>query len=194
MVAELRPQKDPLALVRAAAELANGRDPGFRVAIVGNGPLAGEVDAEIERCGVERLVRRFAFEATADRYLRALDLFVLPSLWEAFPIATLEAMACGTPVLATDVGGVREQVVDGDTGWLVPAGDGPALRDALAGAMLDRGRLLERGANARRRYAERYTVDRLADRVSELYARALGAGAAPAPVAAEARSAAPSRS
>jgi glycosyltransferase involved in cell wall biosynthesis len=194
MVAELRTQKDPLALVHAVAALAVGRDPGFRVAIVGNGPLAREVEVEIECRGLARVVRRFPFEAAPERYLRALDLFVLPSRWEAFPIATLEAMACGTPVLATDVGGMREQVVDGDTGRLVPANDGPALRDALDEAMRNRARLLEWGANARRRVAELYTVDRLADRMSALYARALGGGPPPAAVAFEARSAAPSRS
>jgi glycosyltransferase involved in cell wall biosynthesis len=180
MVAELRPQKDPLALVRAAAELANGRQElGFRVAIIGNGPLADEIDGQIERLGVGPYVRRFAFEAEPERYMRALDLFVLPSLWEAFPIATLEAMACGTPVLATDVGGVGEQVVDGDTGRLIPAGDPAALREALADVMLDRARLERWGAAARERFTEHYTVDRLADDVVALYDAARSRSAAP---------------
>jgi glycosyltransferase involved in cell wall biosynthesis len=177
MVAALRPQKDPLALVRAAAELARtGRKPSFRVAIVGNGPLAAAVEREIERLGVGDHVRRFPFEGEPWPYLRVLDLFVLPSLWEAFPIATLEAMACATPVLATDVGGVGEQVIEGHTGRLVPANDPAALAAALAASFEDRERLCRWGAAAHERFARRYTIDLLSERTSALYTAALGRG------------------
>ena len=147
LISVLRPQKDPLLAVRAAARLEPGRD---RLAIVGNGELAEAVRSEIERLGVGERVRWFPFEGGVGRYLAALDVFVLPSAWEAFPISLLEAMACAVPVVATDVGGVGEAVEDGVTGRLVAPGDEAALAAALAELLGDgdlRGRM---GADAER--------------------------------------------
>jgi glycosyltransferase involved in cell wall biosynthesis len=173
MVATLRPQKDPLTLVRATAAMAAGSDPPGRVAIVGNGPLAGEVDAEINRLAIGDHVRRFAFERPVEAYLRVLDLFVLPSLWEAFPIASLEAMACGVPVLATRVGGVDEQVVDDVTGRVIPPADPAALAAALEGALTDGDRLRRWGEAARLRVLERYTIELVAEQTARLYSTAM---------------------
>jgi glycosyltransferase involved in cell wall biosynthesis len=175
MVAALRDQKDPLALVRAAAAMADGGEPPGRVAIVGNGPLAADVEAEIKRLGVGDSVRRFPFEGPPEAYLRALDLFVLPSLWEAFPIANLEAMACGVPVLATRVGGVGEQVVDGVTGRVIAPHDPRALAEALAEALGDVARLRAWGEAARERVRSRYTIGSVAEQTATLYRAAMGA-------------------
>jgi glycosyltransferase involved in cell wall biosynthesis len=176
MVATLRPQKDPLALVGATAAMAARGDPPGRVAIVGNGPLAGEVDAEIKRLALGDHIRRFAFEQPVETYLRVLDLFVLPSLWEAFPIASLEAMACGVPVLATRVGGVDEQVVDNVTGRVIPPADPAPLAAALEGALADRDRLRTWGEAARRRVLERYSIELVAEQTETLYRAAMTAG------------------
>lgn len=180
MVAALRPQKDPLALVRAVARLAQDGPPPWAMAIVGNGPLEGAVEEEIARLGVGEHVRRFPFTGDPTPALRALELFVLPSLWEAFPIATLEAMACAVPVLAASVGGVAEQVVDGVTGRIVAPGDLDALTAALADALADRARLRAWGAAARARVDERYTIDIVVQETIELYGTATGSGVAPA--------------
>jgi glycosyltransferase involved in cell wall biosynthesis len=173
MVATLRQQKDPLTLVRASAALAAGSAPPGRVAIVGNGPLAGEVDAEIKRLDIGSHVRRFAFDRPVEAYLRVIDLFVLPSLWEAFPIASLEAMACGVPVLATRVGGVDEQVVDDVTGRVVPPADAAALAAALQAALTDADRLRRWGEAARLRVLERYTIELVAQQTASLYTAAM---------------------
>ena len=150
-MAALRPQKDPLALVEAAATLiAADRLPG-RVAIVGNGPLHDDVEQAIERAGIGDRVRLFAFGGESEPYLRALDLVVLPSLWEAYPLVLLEAFACGTPVLASAVGGVAEMLEGGRAGGLVAPGDRAALAEALAAALHDapaRQRGHGRGASA----------------------------------------------
>lgn len=201
MVAALRPQKDPLALVRAVARIAQDGPPRWAMAIVGNGPLEGAVEEEIARLGVAEHVRRFPFGGDPTPALRALDLFVLPSLWEAFPIATLEAMACGLPVLATSVGGVAEQVVDGVTGRVIAPGDPALLTATLADALSDPVRLREWGDAARRRVDERYTIDLVVQETIALYRTATGSGVAPAGGLAEVASAgsgagdaAPSRS
>jgi glycosyltransferase involved in cell wall biosynthesis len=169
MVAALRPQKDPLTLVRAAARLGGEA----RVAIVGNGELAGAIDEEIGRLGIGERVRRFPFDGAVAPYLHALDLFVLPSAWEALPISILEAMACGVPVLATRVGGVAEAVDPGETGELVAARDPDALGDALARLLADPDRLRSLGTRAREVARERFGVDAMVDATALIYDRLL---------------------
>jgi glycosyltransferase involved in cell wall biosynthesis len=101
---------------------------------------------------------------------------VLPSRYENFPVVLLEAMACGVPVVATRVGGIPELVTDGVEGLLVPAGDAPALREALAAIVRDGARASGMGARARRRIEGRYTWDIIAAQMAALYAR-VAAGA-----------------
>ena len=171
LVSVLRPQKDPLLAVRAAARLAEeGRLVG-RLAIVGNGELREQVQQEIVRLDLGERVRWFAFEGSVGPYLRAIDAFVLSSAWEALPLAVLEAMSFGLPVVATRVGGVPEAVEDGVTGRLVAPGDAPALAGALAEVLGDadlRGRW---GAAGRSAFERRFRVDPMIDAVAERYAR-----------------------
>ena len=159
--------------MRAGARLAPGQG---RLAIVGNGELAEAVRSEIERLDVGDRVRWFPFEGGVGRYLAALDVFVLPSAWEAFPISLLEAMACAVPVVATDVGGVGEAVEDGVTGRLVAPGDEAALAAALAELLGDGDLRGQMGAGAERAYAERFRVDTMVDSVEALYRELLGDG------------------
>jgi glycosyltransferase involved in cell wall biosynthesis len=174
LVAVLRPQKDPLALVRAAGALAGERGCA---AIVGDGALAGAVEAEIARSGLGDRVARFAYGGSMAPHLAALDVFVLPSAWEAFPIALLEAMQAGLPVLATRVGGVAEAVQDGVTGRLVDPGDDRALAAALAGLVADAPLRARMGAAARRVVAERYSLGAMVDGIEGVYAARISAAA-----------------
>jgi len=175
MVSVLRPQKDPLLLVRAAARLLDeGRLPG-RVAIVGNGPIEDDVRREIERLGVGSEVAWFPYRGVVAPYLAALDLFVLPSEWEALPLSLLEAMSCGLPILATDVGGTHEAVVDGVTGRVVPKGDDAVLADALQELLSDPVARETMGDAGRQRYEARFRLDRMIDQTAALYGELLGA-------------------
>lgn len=169
MVAVLRPQKDPLTLVRAVAILAARGEPAGRVAIVGNGELRDAVIDEIDRLRVGQYVRWFPFSGSVTRYLGALDLFVLPSLWEAFPVAILEAMAVGLPVLATPVGGVSESVGDRVTGRLVAPGDPAALAEVISELLADRDRLRAMGEAGRQVVATRFGRDRMVAETAQLY-------------------------
>lgn len=101
--------------------------------LVGDGPSRPEVEAEVERLDEGEHVQFLGkVDAVAD-LLRAADLFLLPSGSESFGLSALEAMACGVPVVATQVGGLPEVILDGETGVLVPVGDVDALtRGALA--------------------------------------------------------------
>lgn len=168
-VSKLRPEKNPLALVRAAASLHEAGELAGGVAIVGDGELAPAVRDEIAARGVGEKVRWFPFGGSTAPYIAAADLLVVPSRWESLPITPLEAMACGVPVLATAVGGMPEAVTEGRTGWLVPADDERALAASLRDLLADRDRLERAGAAARELVAERFRLDTMVDRVAALY-------------------------
>jgi glycosyltransferase involved in cell wall biosynthesis len=170
---KLRAQKDPLALVRAAAILRDrGELPG-RVAVVGDGELEESVRREIAERGLEGEVRWFPFRGDPGPYLAAADVFVVPSRWESLPIAALEAMAAGLPVVASAVGGVPELVEDGVTGRLVAPGDEEELGAALAGLLADAGARERMGAAAQRVVQARFRLDSMIDRTARLYERLL---------------------
>jgi glycosyltransferase involved in cell wall biosynthesis len=131
----LSPEKGVADLVRAVSKLA--RDdfaPIPCLTLVGDGPQRAELEALVRKLDCTRIVQ-FAGQLGRDELLRRLlesDLCVLPSLSESFCKARLDAMLCGVPVITTEVGFGRNIVgIDGERGWLVPAGDVQALAAAL---------------------------------------------------------------
>lgn len=174
LIGRLEPQKDPVHLVRAFARAAEQGAPG-KVAIVGNGALADAVRTEIDRQGLAGRAALFPFQPgrTAE-YLRALDIFVLPSRWEALPISMLEAMACGVPALVTGVGGVPD-LLDGKRGGrMVPAQDEEALATELAALLHSETSRRALGAEGRELADTRFALDRMVADVEALYLRLLG--------------------
>ena len=105
-------------------------------------------------------------------------VFACPSIYEPFGLINLEAMACGTPVVASRVGGIPEVVVDGETGWLVPPGDAAALAEALRGALADPARARRMGEAGRRRVEAHFSWDRIAEHTLAVYRDAIAAKAA----------------
>lgn len=162
MVAALRDQKGLPTLLDALERLAI-RGDAVRFVIVGNGPLEAEVRARVASGPLAATTLVAPFAGRVEPYLAALDGFVLPSYWEGLPLAILEAMHVGLPVVASDVGGTSEAVVDGTTGLLVAPRDAGALAAALASVAADealRGRL---GAAGRARARERFGAGRMID-------------------------------
>jgi glycosyltransferase involved in cell wall biosynthesis len=171
-VAALRPQKRIDVWLDAAAEVLR-RVPDARAAVVGDGDEAPALRAHAARLGLMD-EPRFAFVPFTDpaaRYLRALDVLVLPSSWEAFPIGILEALACGVPQVATDVGGTSEAVT-AETGVLVPPANAPAIAEAVCALLADPERRARMGAASRARHAERFTVERMVAETAAVYAEA----------------------
>lgn len=125
-VASLTRQKGHRHLLEAVRLVAPAL-PGAGWLIIGDGPLRGE----LETAAAGLPVRFLGARNDVPRLLQAMDLFVLPSLWEGMPNAALEAMATGLPLIATDVAGSRELALPGRTGWLVPPADAPALAEAM---------------------------------------------------------------
>jgi glycosyltransferase involved in cell wall biosynthesis len=106
-----------------------------------------------------------------EEYLRACDLFVLPSLVEGLSNAQLEAMAAGLPALVTDVGGAGDLIAHGESGWLVPPDDAPALEAALLRLLGDERLRARLAAAGRDRVLRDYTLEEAARRLRDLYAR-----------------------
>lgn len=170
-VANLRAQKDYPNLLAAAARL---RDRGVpvRFLTVGQGPLEAEIHAEHARLGLDGVVDLLGERADAVRVMSGCDGFVLASNNEGLPVALMEAVALGLPVVATDVGGVAE-IVDEGNGVLVPPSAPDALADAIAALAADpaqRARLAAGGLAT----APRFDIGRTVTRIEQIYEQVAG--------------------
>lgn len=171
-LARLHEQKDPLAFVAAIAALT-ARGVPVKAALVGDGPLAGEVRARVAAEGLEAHVAVLPFGGSAGPALAAFDVYVLPSRWEVFGITLLEAMAASLPVVATAVGGIPEVVENERTGLLVPLGDSAALVAAIERLVGDEGLRRRLGKAGRERWQARFRTAAMVDGVEAAYGRAL---------------------
>ena len=161
-------QKGQCYLVAAMPALA-ARFPHLAVVIVGGGYLADELAQQAADLGVAEALYLPGHRTDARMLLDAADVFVLPSRQEGMPLAALEAMDAGLPVVATDVIGTAEVVAHGVTGTLVPPEDPPALAEAVAELRADPD-LRQRYARAgRRRYVEQFTARRMAEDTLRVY-------------------------
>lgn len=133
-VGRLEPEKNPLLLVEALARLERERPSRYRLTWVGRGPLDDEVRQRASELGVLDRIEFHGYVpfdgGLLDLYRRA-HMFVHVSLSEGMPKVLIEALACATPIVATDVGGVRSALADGSVGLLVPADDLDALVEAI---------------------------------------------------------------
>ncbi|MCP4005225.1 MAG: glycosyltransferase [bacterium] len=168
----LSPEKGYSVLLEALRRSID-RDADLRLVVFGEGPERGRLDAEIETLGLSERVLLAGFAREVRSYLSRFDGFVLASVTEGWPISVLEAMQSGLPVVATAVGGVPEQLADGEVGILVAPGDPSRLAEALCRLYHDpalRGRLAEQ---AKARVERNYTSRRMASAYEALY-RSLG--------------------
>jgi glycosyltransferase involved in cell wall biosynthesis len=177
-VAEFRESKGIPTLLQAMAQVLESH-PTSRLAIAGDGDQREVVEQATAELGIEHAVRLLGATNGPAGVLAESNIFVNPAYAEAFPYTILEAMSMGLPIVATDVGGTAEAITDGATGMLVPPGDAPALALALE-------RLLQRpdlaaslGRQAKRRFAQRFTLDRMVENTLGVYSE-LGVESAPA--------------
>lgn len=172
-VGNVLPAKGHDVLVEAAAIL-EPRFPGLRVAIVGRLDHGrGPVEQRIEELGQGERVTLAGPSTEVAAIVAAADLFVLPSLREGLPLALLEALASGTPVVATAVGGIPGVIRDGVHGRLVPPGDAEALAAAIAASLESPAEAGAMAAAARRVVVESYSADAFAERTAAVYDRLL---------------------
>ena len=127
MVARCAPQKDQALLLRALAEI----DMPVQAIFVGDGETRPALEAEVYRLNLRNRVGFLGERRDVAQILSACHIFALPTRWEGFPLSILEAMRAGLPVVASNVGGVAEAVIDSKTGFLAPCGDEFAFRARL---------------------------------------------------------------
>jgi glycosyltransferase involved in cell wall biosynthesis len=165
-VARLAPQKGHRYLIEAAPAVLQ-RHPEARFVVVGDGELRGELERQAAPLG-DRVIFAGARDDIPD-LLASFDVFAFPSLFEGLCLAVIEAQAAGVPVVATPVGGIRETVVDGETGFLCPPRDSAALAERII-ECLDRPDLARRIAEAaQRRVQERFSERRMVAETLTLY-------------------------
>jgi glycosyltransferase involved in cell wall biosynthesis len=177
-VGNLYPVKGHRHLIDALARLAERR-PRLHVAVCGRGELHDALLTRAAAHGLADRVHLLGLRSDVPAVLAAADLFVLPSMSEGLPMALLEAMFAGCPIVASDVGDVGAALADGDAGVLVPAGDARALAAALDRLVGDPACAAALGRRAARRARAEYDVGRMLSRYADLYRAALD-GAAPA--------------
>ena len=147
--------------------------PTLRLVLAGDGPLDSALRAQAVSLDVDGQVEFLGQRRDVADLLPGFDIFALPSLTEGLSIALLEACATGAAVVATAVGGNPEIVKTGQTGLLVPADDGPSLRDALAALLGDRALRERLGRNASEWVTAHASIDALCSTYDRFYRRVL---------------------
>ncbi len=163
LVASLRPEKRPDVFVEAVAR-ARARNPRIHGLVVGGGTERTSLEPRARAADVQLLGER---DDVPDLMV-AVDAVCLSSDVEGLPLAVVEAMSLARPIIATDVGGLRDAVVHGTSGWLVPPGDPDAYADALLELAADPDRARAMGEQGLRRFEGRFTADAMADGYAQL--------------------------
>ncbi|MBN2172057.1 MAG: glycosyltransferase [Candidatus Krumholzibacteriota bacterium] len=172
MIGSLHPVKDPYLYLDVARRVRR-ESPEARFWLVGDGPLAGELAGAMATApdpGIWIPGER----DDAPRLLAAADLYLHTSRTEGLSNAILEAMSCGLPVVARDVGGNRELVVDGETGLLTAGGDPALLAGLVLDLLRDPARRRALGEAGRRRVLAEFTTECMVERALAHYERILG--------------------
>jgi glycosyltransferase involved in cell wall biosynthesis len=173
MVARFELQKDQLTLLRALKKL---RGVPWEAWFVGDGPRLEQCVDLARDLDIDDSVRFLGYRSDVPDLLAQSDIFVLSTHYEGFPIATVEAMRAGLPIVASDVGGVSEQVRSGKNGFLVPPEDVGELKRALEDLLQNKETRQEMGMAGRQMFCEQFRVEKMVDRTLEVYKEATRQG------------------
>ncbi len=165
MVARFEPPKDHETLLAAVALL---RDLPWTLELLGNGPRLGQTRSLADSLGLADRIEFTERASVPDRLARS-QVFVLSTRSEGFPLSVLEAMRAGIPVVGSDAGGMKEAVIDGETGFVVEAENPHALATRLKLLILDSTLRVTFGSAGRRRYEEHFTFEQMLEQTLRLY-------------------------
>ncbi|MFX0201998.1 MAG: glycosyltransferase family 4 protein, partial [Candidatus Hodarchaeota archaeon] len=168
VTARLAEQKGLHILLQAARYiLETGR--GVQLLIVGDGPLRGDLEKLAKKLEIDQHVIFTGFRSDIPTILPLLDVFVMSSIWEGLGLSAIEAMLAGKPVVASNVDGLSEVVLDQETGILVPPGEPKVLADAICTLLDSPEKRREMGEKGRQRAITHFTIDRMVRDYEEFY-------------------------
>jgi glycosyltransferase involved in cell wall biosynthesis len=174
-LARVEPAKDHGTLLQAMA-LISSRVPKLHLVLIGGGSEEERMRRMAHELGIGERVHFTGFRTDAAEWLQSVDLSVLSSVKEGLSNTVLESMAAGKPVVATDVGGNAEVIVEGQTGFLVPSRSPTELGAALARVASSPETMASFGAAGRRRADDLFSVDSMVKHTERLYLDLVAAG------------------
>lgn len=169
---------EPVKALHLAIEAlsAHGVPQDTQLHIIGTGPSEGELRRRSAEVGVAARVRFLGFRRDAHNFIAHCDALLMPSLHEGLPYTLLEAMALGTPVIASRVGGLAETIQDGVTGLLVAPGNASPLADAIRRLIADPSLRARLADAAQRLQRARYSLEAMADGYLDVYREVADSG------------------
>lgn len=167
-VGRLDPVKDQQLLIKAFAQLKS-KYLNIALLIIGDGPCRENLENLTRDLGIKQNVSFLGIRADVPELLKLMDIFVLPSIFEGISNTILEAMSIGLPVIASNVGGNPDLVVDGETGILVPREDVSALATALERYILDHATMKQHGTAGRKRAIDEFGLNRMVAQYEDMY-------------------------
>ncbi|TAE57884.1 MAG: glycosyltransferase family 1 protein [Nostocales cyanobacterium] len=167
-VARLHQQKGHQILLQAFAKVVKS-DQNTQLLIVGDGKLKEELIKLAQELGIKNNIKFLGSRSDIYEFLSAIDIFVLPSLWEGQPIALLEALAMGKPCIASHVNGIPEIINHGINGYLVNPNDVNNLYDLMTSLMLDKQKCEQFSVNGKITVSDMFSAQNMADKTAQVY-------------------------
>lgn len=168
IVARLSAEKDHQTLL-GACKLLSTQKADFHLDIIGDGPLRGVLESSVKSLEIDKYVSFCGTRHDVPELLRKLDIFVLSSISEGISLTLLEAMATRLPIVATNVGGNPEVVVDCETGYIVPPGNPEEMANKLLLLIKDENLRIQMGEKGRERVVMKFSIDETAQQYEKLY-------------------------
>jgi len=170
MVARFQTQKDHQTLFQALKRLKND---DVIIDLIGDGPLEEKYKKQAEELGLSNIIKFNGSSENVSDFLNSSDFFLLISNYEGLPLSICEALSCGLPIIASDVGGVRELIQDEESGFLIPKGDSVRLTERITQLMTDQNKLNEMSICARKNFEKNFTVDKMIKETENYYFKIL---------------------
>ncbi len=166
----LQPRKGHAFLLSVFEAIA-GDHPTLHLVIIGSGSCQQELETQIQKMRHGDRVHLAGYRSDAKTYLSAMDIFAFPSLaYECLPYAVLEAMQAALPIVASRVGGIREEIESGPSGLLATPGEASSWKEALSQLLKDKGLSQRLAHNAQQRVHQTFSITRMMEETEQLYA------------------------
>ena len=170
MVARFAPPKQQLQLLKVLNQMQHIQ---WNISFAGEGPALQEAKDYVKSVGLEKRVSFLGNREDVTDLLHKSDLFVLISDWEGLPLSVLEAMRCGLPIIASDVGGVKEAVIHSENGYLIPKSDGDELLKKLTHLLMDQSLCFDMGKKSRQLYEKKFTYVKMYSETFNYYEKTI---------------------